>query len=189
MLRRALCLTALASLALAPSTLAATFGNGTNVSDDSAELIWRGETGNRSCSLTAEKEGTVSMTADNQYLTSAGNYGTPAELSYVTNGNNSDRFLIKSTDSVVLFGNGNDNQIAKGQFQHATVDLYFDGSNLPMQVWQNRNAVPLTNQRGHQISGSGNLDVDVRTNGHRNQNGEVQFGSYIVKTTVVCVVQ
>ena len=57
------------------------------------------------------------------------------------------------------------------------------------QVYQNNKPTYLDNQRGTSISGSGSLDVHVKTSAHKDSRGEVQFGEYVVKTTVVCLVK
>ena len=163
---------------------AKTFSNGSGQSDP-ATLIWRGDTGSRRCDLTAIEEGEVALSADGQWLQSEGEKA--AVLGYNTFGNTSDTFRIKSIDSKVLFENGNDNQIGKGQFSNAEVQLSYDGGAY-QQVWQNKAAVPLTNQAGKTVSGQGQMDVHVKTNGHKNDNGEIQFGAYVVKSTVVCIV-
>lgn len=163
---------------------AKTFSNGKSQSDP-ATLIWRGNTGSRKCELTAIDEGEVALSADSQWLQSEGEKA--AVLGYNTFGNNTDTFTIKSTDSKVLFENGNDNQIAKGNFSNAEVKLSYDGGAY-QQVWQNKKPTPLTNQAGKNVSGNGQMNVHVKTNGHKNNNGEIQFGAYVVKSTVVCIV-
>ena len=164
---------------------AKTFSNGSNQSDNDATLIWRGDTGSRKCSLTALEEGEVALSADGNYLQSEDE--KPAVLGYETFGNNSDTFTVKSTDSRVLFENGNDNQIGKGQFSDATVELSYDGGAYDL-VWEDQDATDFADQNGKEISGSGQMDVDVRTTGHKDNSGDIQFGAYVVKNTVVCLV-
>ena len=174
-----------AAAALVALTPAASFANnnqnsGTQVGG-TADLQWGGQI-SRSCTITATKEGTVALTADNQWLQSQ-NGGTPARLTYSTSGSQADTFTIKSTKSSVKL----DGAERLGQ-NGATQVLISYNDGQEQQVYQNNQPTYLDNQRGQVISGAGNLDVDVRTNAHRTGNS-VEYGTYVVSTTVGCFVK
>ena len=141
------------------------------------------EASTRKCELTAHEEGEIRMTPDGQWLVSEG--AKPAVLGYNVVG--SGTFRIKSTDSKVHRNGSRQNQIAKQFFQNTELQLSYDGGSY-QQVWQNRQPVRFSNQRGEIISGNGRMNVHVKTNGHRNQNGVIKEGSYVVKSTIVCIV-
>ena len=134
-----------------------------------------------SCEITAIEEGEILMTADGQWLVSEG--VKPAVLGYKTVGGDA---LIKSFSSSVHYNGSSSNQVAKSNFQHAEVLLSYDGSSY-QQVWQNKQIVFLTNQPGKSVDGEGRMNVHVRTNGHKNQNGRILMGDYVVKSTVACI--
>lgn len=178
---------AIAAAVLAALTPAASLAKNNNNSGtqlgNSADLIWNGQI-NRSCSITAVDEGTVSLTADDKHLQSQG-IGTPATLTYSASGNKSDTFTIKSTQSSVTLDGA---EVLNGNDAKQRVEVQYQGSNDYQDVYQNNQAVFLDNQKGRTISGSGSLDVNVRTNAHLD-NDEVQYGTYVVRTTVVCLVK
>ena len=131
-----------------------------------------------SCELTAIEEGEVLMTPDGQWLVSE--RVKPAILGYKGSG------VIKSFSSSVHYNGNSANQVAKNNFQHAEVLLSYNGGRY-QQVWQNKQRVFLTNQPGKSVDGEGRMNVHVRTNGHKNQNGRILMGSYVVKSTVACI--
>ena len=175
---------AAALVAVAPSASFASNNNNSGTQLGSgAELIWNGQI-SRSCSISATDEGTVALTADEKHLQSD-DIGTPAELTYSTTGGKKDTFTIKSTESSVTLDG---DEVLKGNDAKQRVEVQYEGSNDYQDVYQGNQAVSLDNQKGRTISGSGTLDVNVRTNAHLD-NDEVQYGTYVVRTTVVCLVK
>jgi len=149
-----------------------------------ADLIWSGSA-NASCSISADKEGTLTLSNNQQYLTSEG--VQHAELGYTTAGPQGTTFTIKSTDSSVMLGNTEQ----LGDNQNETVDVRYNNSGQWQQVWQQNSATYLDNQAGATLTrnGSGTVDVDVRTTAHTNGGGSVAYGNYTVRTTVSCFVK
>ena len=174
---------ALVALAPAASFASNNQNSGTQVGS-SADLIWRGGA-NASCSITAVKEGTLTLGNNQQYLTSEG--VEEAELSYATAGSQSTTFTVKSTDSSVLLGGTEQ----LGDNQNETVDVRYNNSGQWQQVWQNNAATFLDNQSGASLTrnSTGTVDVDVRTTAHTNGGGSVAYGNYVVRTTVGCFVK
>lgn len=170
-------------VALAPAAaLAQNNQNSGTQSGGDADLVWRGEL-NGSCSISADREGTLALSSDNQYLQSVD--VNQAQLSYNAVGPDNLTHTIKVTDSSVLLNNSE----ILGTDQNATVEVnYNQGSSSFQQVYQNNGDVYLDNQAGAIIDGTGTLNVDVRTTAHRPGN-DVVWGTYVVSTTVACFVK
>ena len=103
MLSRFALLALAAATAVAPAAGLArnNYNVGTKISSDQT-LIWNGEVG-ASCTIQATKEGSLTLSANNEYLTSVG--ADRAELTYNAAGPSGTTFRILSTDSKVILGN------------------------------------------------------------------------------------
>ena len=182
-----------ALLALATATAGApaagfarnNYNVGTKISSDQT-LIWNGEVG-ASCTIQATKEGTLTLSPNNDYLTSVG--AERAELTYSAAGPAGSTFRILSTDSKVILGNTDQLPLDNAY----RVELNYNTGKGWAQVWQNGQAVYLDNQMGQSpiIDGSGTLEVDVRTNAHldRQNNNAIKYGNYTVRSVVGCYVK
>ena len=144
-------------------------------------LEWKGDI-NNSCSITAGKKGKVGLSADRKYLTSTHINNGHAELHYDVIGGSG---TIKSTTSSVK--RGNQELLSRNNTDPSRlVKISYDGGNTWHQVWQGHSEESLNNQTGKSITGKGQLEVDVQTDAHIENNKAVS-GSYTVKTTVTCI--
>ena len=79
------------------------------------------------------------------------------------------------------------NQVAKNNFQHAEVLLSYDGGWYQQSVAEQTESIPDKSTWASLLMVKDRMDVHVRTNGHKNQNGRILMGSYVVKSTVACI--
>ena len=187
MLSRFALLALAAATAVAPAAGFAQNANNVGTKTGSSQtLIWNGKVG-ASCTIQATKEGTLTLGANNQFLTSVG--ADRAELTYSAAGPSGTTFRILSTDSKVLLGNQDQLPLDNAY----RVELNYNTGKGWAQVWQNGAAVFLDNQMGQSptISGSGTLEVDVRTNAHLNRqnNNAIKYGNYTIRSVVGCYVK
>ena len=165
---------ALAALMVVAPTASA---KGHHHSSTSATLEWEGEV-RHSCALSAEDEGTLAMTPDGQWIESD-EQGTPAVL---------DVEVVGGTATVQVSGvevnrNGsNTNNLATNP--NAEVFVQIEGDE--QIVWDNQRR---TDHGGWSFTDSQEVEVDVRTNGHRDVNDQIVAGDYVVQTTVECTIK
>lgn len=187
MLSRFALLALVAATAVAPAAGLARNNNnvGRQISSDQT-LIWNGEVG-ASCTIQATKEGTLTLSPNNQFLTSVG--ADRAELTYSAAGPAGTTFRILSTDSSVIL----DNKEQLTLDNDYRVYLNYNEGQGWAQVWHNGDPVYLDNQMGQSpiIDGVGTLEVDVRTNAHldRSNNNSIKYGNYTVRSVVGCYVK
>ena len=145
-------------------------------------LQWNGEI-NRSCSITADRTGTVTLrpgTGKNSFLDSTYQGGSPAILGYEAIGGTAEvRFVSGS-----VLRNGTEERLVNGATRR--LEISYDGGRTWDFVFQNNHANWVRNQDGKEVTGSGTLEVEARTNAHTAQNGDIETGDYIVKTVMTC---
>ena len=145
-------------------------------------LQWNGEI-NRSCSITADRTGTVTLRpgkGKKSLLDSTYQGGRPAILGYEAIGGKAEvRFVSGS-----VLRNGTEERLVNGATRLLEIS-YNDGKDWDI-VFQNNHANWFGNQDGKEVEGSGTLEVEARTNAHTNQDGDIETGDYIVKTVMTC---
>ena len=160
---------------------------GTKTGSDQT-LVWNGKVG-ASCTIKATKEGSLTLSADNQQLTSVG--ADRAELTYSAAGPSGTTFRILSTDSKVILGNQDQLPLDNAFWVYLNYNTGLGWA----QVWQNGKSVFLDNQMGksprYTTSASGTLEVDVKTNAHLNRqnNSSIKYGNYTIRSVVGCYVK
>ena len=147
-----------------------------------AELQWNGQI-NRSCALTANQVGTVTLdgnTGRASRLDSTAQGGRPAILGYTTTGGAANVGFVRGS----VTRNGAERLI---EGKHQVLEIKYETKNNWVTVFQNTSNNWYNNQNRVSVDGSGQLDVEARTNAHVTQAGVIETGSYIVKTVMECI--
>lgn len=144
-------------------------------------LQWNGEI-NRSCSLTADQVGRVVLngqSGNNSRLDSTVSGGRPAILGYEMIGGEGQISFVSGS----VTRNGQE-RLINGTTRR--LEIRYEGENRWDTVFQNNSANWVSNQRGISRSGSGQVEVDARTNAHLTQDRNVETGTYVVRTVMAC---
>ncbi len=151
-------------------------------SNNRATLQWNGQV-NRSCSLTAKQVGSVvlnSLQGRSSRLDSTAQGGRPAVLGYSTTGGAASVGFVSGS----VTRNGTE-RLINGQFQ--VLEIKYENRNNWVTVFQNSSTNWYNNQQRLSVTGNGQLEVEARTNAHVTQAGNIETGTYIVKTVMECI--
>lgn len=141
-----------------------------------ATAEWQGSMSN-SCSINAIKTGSLGVSSTSLELDSRAQGGDHASVRTAVVG---DGWKLKVSDTEAL-RNGQ----SALQGHHKAWIIYASASQ--QQVFQNTD-VSLANQTGHLVSeGIGTVDLDIRSDVNKAQDGALTAGDYVIRTTLTCL--